>query len=304
MIAAAGGCRLKRILACAIATLFVAIRAFAADLYGVTGESTAVLDPETLYEIDPTDGSPTLVLGLGNGTNGETIGFDPQDGLLRHASGSGAGGDHFWESIDVSVPSVTSSTQVTGASSSELTALAWSPFTNRFLAADRSSQFLAITPAGSATLLGTTPVQRLKGLAFRATQLYACNSQGNQLYRLDPATGASLGSVTMTIDGNVMEGCNGLTVDPTTGVMWAVIRSAVVNDRLLSTVNPFTGAATSVAAIDQFAGIVFLEEPPLSAGLGLGCAALLTLAALATQPGTQRRAAARLAPRSRVPSAT
>src|SRR5262247_3267895 len=83
-----------------------------ADLYGVTGDGATT--PETLYRIDKTNGAMTFVLALGNGANGEAIGFRPQDGYLYHASGS-AVLDRFWEAIDTSVPSVVASGPVTGA---------------------------------------------------------------------------------------------------------------------------------------------------------------------------------------------
>ncbi len=62
--------------------------AFIADgtLYGVTGNGGAT--PETLFTISLNDGSPTFVQTLGNGTDGEAIAFNPNDGLIYHLSGN------------------------------------------------------------------------------------------------------------------------------------------------------------------------------------------------------------------------
>src|SRR5439155_12783760 len=55
-------------------------------LYGVTGDGATV--PETLYTLSTSDASKTLVCTLGNGSDGEVIAFNPDDGLLYHASGN------------------------------------------------------------------------------------------------------------------------------------------------------------------------------------------------------------------------
>jgi len=57
-------------------------------LFGVTGDGGA--PAETLVTISQTDGTPTLVCGLGSGLDGEVIAFNPNDGLLYHMSGSGS----------------------------------------------------------------------------------------------------------------------------------------------------------------------------------------------------------------------
>ena len=65
--------------------------AFAADgtLYGVSGDGSAI--PETVFKISTTDASLTQWQTLGNGDFGETIAFNPVDGLMYHLSGAGAG---------------------------------------------------------------------------------------------------------------------------------------------------------------------------------------------------------------------
>ncbi len=73
-------------------------------LYGVTG--TWAGTPEALFILSQTDASPTFVLSLADGREGEAITFHAADGLLYHASG------REWElsfrSIDLSGPTITS----------------------------------------------------------------------------------------------------------------------------------------------------------------------------------------------------
>jgi hypothetical protein len=56
-------------------------------LLGVTGDGAAV--PETVYRIDKTNASKTLLRTLGNGLDGEIICFNPSDNMVYHWSGNG-----------------------------------------------------------------------------------------------------------------------------------------------------------------------------------------------------------------------
>ena len=51
------------------------------------------LPPETLFILNTSNAAPTQVLVLGRGNDGEAIGFNPNDGLIYHASGNDTGGD-------------------------------------------------------------------------------------------------------------------------------------------------------------------------------------------------------------------
>ena len=106
---------------------FAAI-AFLADgtLYGVTGDGGVV--PETLYTLSLVDASSSEVIDLGNGTDGETLAFNPLDALLYHASGIGmpnqsASGEIF-ETIDPGTLAVTN-IPLSGFDYEELTALTY-----------------------------------------------------------------------------------------------------------------------------------------------------------------------------------
>ena len=76
--------------------------AFLSDgtLYGVTGDRAS--SPESLFLIDRSDATTTLVRTLGNGGFGDSIGFHPGNGLLYHASGEG--NELSFGTIDPAVP--------------------------------------------------------------------------------------------------------------------------------------------------------------------------------------------------------
>ena len=55
------------------------------DLYAVTGDGGQ--QPETLFRVNTSDASSVQVLELGRGDDGEALGYNPDDGLMYHASG-------------------------------------------------------------------------------------------------------------------------------------------------------------------------------------------------------------------------
>lgn len=57
------------------------------NLFGVSGDGGVI--SEALYSISKTNGVATFLLQLGNGGEGEALSFNPLDGKLYHASGSG-----------------------------------------------------------------------------------------------------------------------------------------------------------------------------------------------------------------------
>jgi hypothetical protein len=75
----------------------VASLAFKANgvLYAVTGDCKngcgGGVSPETLFTVNLNNGSLTFVQTLGNGDNGEAIGYNPVNGRMYHMSGIGAG---------------------------------------------------------------------------------------------------------------------------------------------------------------------------------------------------------------------
>ncbi len=134
--------------------------AFASDgtLYAVTGDGGGV--PESLFILSTSDASSSLVLELGAGSDGETLAFNPDDGLLYHASGIGTpnhpNGEKF-ETVDAGTLVVTN-VPLSGFDYEELTALAFSD--GAFFAGDLGGsavdmpRFFRITTGGAVTFLG------------------------------------------------------------------------------------------------------------------------------------------------------
>jgi hypothetical protein len=134
--------------------------AFASDgtLYAVTGDGGGV--PESLFTLSTVDGSPSLVRELGAGSDGETLAFNPDDGLLYHASGIGTpnnpNGEKF-ETVDPDTLIVTN-VPLSGFDYEELTALTF--FDGGFFAGDLGNAafddpgFFRITTGGAVTFLG------------------------------------------------------------------------------------------------------------------------------------------------------
>lgn len=75
-------------------------------LYGVTGDGAST--SETLFSINITNASANQLTSLGNGTDGEAICYNPNDGFIYHASGLGTVNvDQIFERINSTTLSVT-----------------------------------------------------------------------------------------------------------------------------------------------------------------------------------------------------
>lgn len=134
--------------------------AFASDgtLYAVTGDGDGV--PESLFTLSAADGSPTFITDLGAGSDGETLAYNPDDGLLYHASGIGTpnhpNGERF-EKIDLD-PLGATNVPLSGFDYEELSALTYSE--GAFFAGDLGNsatdmpRFFRITSGGVVTFLG------------------------------------------------------------------------------------------------------------------------------------------------------
>ncbi len=134
--------------------------AFASDgtLYAVTGDGGGI--PESLFILSTVDASSSLVLELGAGSDGETLAFNPDDGLLYHASGIGTpnnpNGEKF-ETIDPDTLAITN-VPLSGFDYEELTALTF--LDGGFFAGDLGDAavdmpgFVRITTGGAVTFLG------------------------------------------------------------------------------------------------------------------------------------------------------
>ena len=134
--------------------------AFASDgtLYAVTGDGGGV--PESLFTISTVDGSSSLVRELGAGSDGETLAFNPDDGLLYHASGIGTPNNPNGEKFETVDPDtlVVTNVPLSGFDYEELTALTF--LDGSFFAGDLGNSafddpgFFHITTGGAVTFLG------------------------------------------------------------------------------------------------------------------------------------------------------
>jgi len=231
-------------------------------LYGVTGNGG--IPAETLFRLDMSDASTTLVMTLGNGDDGEEIAFNRDNGLLYHISGTttGSTSDPIFETINLSTTAVTP-VPLSGDNYKEVTGFTYAG-PSGFTASDRTtaSGLSNITTAGAVTNIGPTETT-LTGLAYIGTTLYAVARDDDLLRTIDPATGATLGSVQITLPGYTVWGATGLTTNPDDNSLWAILKS---NDpvsqpygRVLATIDRTTGAATYIGTPDVvgLAGLAF-----------------------------------------------
>jgi len=123
-------------------------------LFAVSGDGSAT--PETLFTLDRSTAASTLVCGLGNSNDGETIAFNTNDGNLYHGSGFPSQNTIF-EVITSTAPSTCTTTNIplSGASYSEQNGLAYLPSENVFLTTSISSVLLTVSPTGVTTSVGT-----------------------------------------------------------------------------------------------------------------------------------------------------
>ncbi|MBI3934462.1 MAG: hypothetical protein HY316_07190 [Acidobacteria bacterium] len=92
----------------------------------------------------------------------------------------------------------------------------------------------------------------------QAQTLYSIEPQDDQLHVIDPATGATLSSVTITLAGNTVNGATALATDPSTQTLYAILRLSAGGGRRLVTINPTTGVATLIGNTGMaMAGLAF-----------------------------------------------
>jgi len=133
-------------------------------LYGVTGDGASTA--ESLFTLNTSNATPTFVRALGNGDDGEAIGFNPDDGLIYHASGFG---EKIFETIDPGNGFMIVNVPLSGDPYNEGSALTYAGAGEFFLSsggvllADRD--LLTITTGGVVLFIGDLD-HVAKGLAF------------------------------------------------------------------------------------------------------------------------------------------
>ena len=94
------------------------------------------------------------------------------------------------------------------------------------------------------------------------TILYAVDKNSDVLRVLDRTDASTISEVTITLEGETVFGAQGLAIDPTTGKLWAVIKTEPggggSGERQLVTINPASGVATFIGVLgDTYAGLEF-----------------------------------------------
>ncbi len=125
-------------------------------LYGITGQGAAT--PESLFVLSQTGAAPSFVVSLADGAGGETIAFNPEDGLLYHATGGLA-----FRSVDLAGPVVT---PVVGCDIPSFHAGAMTHLgRDVLLLSERNGSFWGLSTAGRMARIGSLD-HNSKGLAF------------------------------------------------------------------------------------------------------------------------------------------
>ena len=106
--------------------------------------------------------------------------------------------------------------------------------------------------------------------------LYSATRDDDTLYLIDPAAGSTISSVTVSVEGGgtTVFHANGLTTNPFTGELWAILATACehcTSGRSLGVIDPDTGDATIIGStFDAFAGIAFDDRGRLFGVTGDG----------------------------------
>jgi hypothetical protein len=116
-------------------------------LYAVTGDGSTTF--ETLFTVNKSTAAMTLAYPLGNGSDGETIGFDPTTpGVMYHCSGLGTA---VMETIDLGTGMITN---IVHNYTGELTTMAYDSASGAFFCGDISGNLNTLTTAGVFTFVG------------------------------------------------------------------------------------------------------------------------------------------------------
>lgn len=129
-------------------------------LVGVTGDGATV--PETVYRIDQTNASKTLLRTLGNGADGEIICYNPFDNMYYHWSGNGT---IVYEKFDTAGVTVTN-IPITGTTNGETFGAVYGG-NNNFITSNISSRFQRWSASGTVfAQFGNTTPDDVRGLAI------------------------------------------------------------------------------------------------------------------------------------------
>jgi len=250
----------------------------ASILYGVIGDGGS--PSETFYTVNTSTAAATFVQTLGNGNDGESIAFNPNDGLMYHWSGFSSHVTQVMETINLGSGVVSNVVQdFTSYDPVEVWGSTYDPSTGGFLVTDIEGKLSAVTPGGVWSTIGSVGDGDYRGIAFNGGSLYVGDKSSSQLDYVNALTGGTNSFVNVILGGDPVDGIIALTTDPISGVLYGILK-ANRGDRILATINPVTGAATNIGTLpfSGFANIEFsavaVPEPSLIALFGLGLAGL------------------------------
>jgi hypothetical protein len=246
-------------------------------LYGVTSDDVRGT-PDTIFTIDTATASPSVFMSVpteGLGT-GDTLAYNPDDGRLYHWSGSDTA---YFTAIDLSDKS-TVPIALSGDRPGGVGVISFAYDTDKGLFVgyrqdefEITMEFFTITATGFQTYLtdagfvetgivfyDTTLLPPVPGPSEQS-HLYSVDVATPYITLVDPSTGADTGIRGITLSGFTVTGSNGLAIDPTSGVLYAVVKAISSNggfSRRLVTLDPTTGNATLVGNPGEpLAGIAF-----------------------------------------------
>ena len=166
--------------------------AFRADgtLFGTTGNAGA--NPESLFIIDKNTATPTLVVAMGNGADGEIIQFGPDADTVFHWSGNGTVVFESFSTVSPVTYTVTGIPLSGAAVGGETFGAWWDADAGAFTVFNISSRVMSVTPAGVVSgPFGTLPDDlRTPGYGVALP------------HRVDPAVGATMGGDAVTLRGS------------------------------------------------------------------------------------------------------
>ena len=155
---------------------------------------------------------------LGNGNDGEEIAYNPDSGPILHLSG--IGGNRILENID-SVTLAISPLTITGSYQFEVAGLTHAGGGDFFATSIFPSEGLfLVSSSGASTRIGKMD-HAATGLAIHEGVLYT-TSRDRVLRSINPATGAALSGIRITIDGVSIRRATALATNPDTGQLFAV----------------------------------------------------------------------------------
>ena len=191
-------------------------------LFGVTGDGAMV--PETMYELNPTNGTKTILYAMGNGADGEVICYNPEDDFIYHWSGNAT--VVFEKFPSSSVTYVPTNIPIIGTTGGETFGAIYRGG-NQFIISNIASNFkeVTLTPGGASygPNLTNNP-DNLRGL-IKETCISSITFSGQPIV-------CEMGSVTLTVNGgesNYQWYKNGVLIPTATNSSYTASTSGLYN---------------------------------------------------------------------------